>query len=101
MQNEAIESTIKYYRMIEAKAPQGDIKDHCGKVASILETIGTGENALELFNSGIFNHICEGYLVLAAKEAGLDKKKVSELRESLKHVFDQCSAEEAEAIAYR
>jgi hypothetical protein len=49
----------------------------------------------ELFNSGAFNDVCKGYLLMALDRAGTDSETTSGVLSALHSLFDEIGAEQA------
>lgn len=53
----------------------------------------------ELIDSGIFNTVIEGYLIMAMEDAGFSKEEISRIQ--FARVFDNASAADALNAAYK
>lgn len=62
----------------------------------VFEYISKPEQEInEIFNTGMFNEICKGYLVLAMKSTGADRQVIREAVQELENEFDAHTAGEA------
>ena len=79
--------------------PAGPTREELESKAHIYELLaGLSEKEKEiLFDSGAYNDICQGFLLLALDQAGASTEAKESAQEALKVIFDSTGAAEARA----
>lgn len=87
-----------YKKLLENTETAREVQEDIKKKIKALEIMANTDRQtqLELFNSGGFNDVCKGYLLLAMNSAGSDHDTARRTMNELTNLFDTMSAEQAE-----
>jgi hypothetical protein len=87
-----------YKKLLENTETAQEVQEDIKKKIRAFEIMANTDRQtqFELFNTGGFNDICKGFLLMAADKAQADKETASRILSALTGLFDEMSAEQAE-----
>lgn len=91
-------SALAYRQYIERENPPAEERAGIERKIKALEFMGSIDRATqyEIFNSGGFNDIVKGYVLMALDNLEVDKETRADIMREIRYLFDSTSAEQAE-----
>lgn len=88
--------TQSYEKVLEQNNPKYDQENIKGQIASLRSMAWKSEEEINgMFETGVFNEICTGYIYAALQNCNIDAEKASEVVNELKWLFDTIVASQA------